>query len=389
MNLTTRSFLALTLLAAGSGAVYAQQTLTFSNTSTPSGQPLAVNLEAGSAVSIAPNGNISARCVLGSSSSICAGINAGGGGNAPVVALAASGFSQAPNGNGEYGAGTTFTITPSVSGAEVCVRSVTINAAPAASTGWPATFVLPFNPQVVNLPTASATYSFSIRCYGAGGATTATLANVQTSNVVQPGACGGFVSPLPSGWSRSAVQNFSQVTAVEIGGATWNPFPNSGFSGYLITTSTQYISLGFTTPATEAIWTAGAPVKQFEWQAAQQQGAVSLDRMYMSISSCAGDFRIPPVGQVAPANDTTFARGCRNIRPAFGFPSVTRQTIPYEITTINQASDDTTCRMAPGTTYFLNFIRANALDGTIGTPAEEASCEDGVSNSCGVQARVY
>ncbi len=395
MNLTTRSFLALTLLAAGSGAAYAQQTLTFSNTdtnaSTPGDQPLAVNLEAGSAVSIAPNGNINARCVLGAPpSTICAGINAGGGGTAPVVALAASGFSQAPNGNGEYAAGTTFTITPSVSGAEVCVRSVTINGAPAASTGWPATFVLPFNPQVVNLPTASATYSFSIRCYGTGGATTATLANVQTSSVIQPGACGSFVSPLPAGWQRGAVQTFSQVPSVEFGaGVSWNPFPNTGFTGYLITSSTQYLSVAFTTPTDVAAWNAAAPNKQFFWEEAQQQGPVALDRVYVSVSSCPGDFRIPPLGQIAPGTDTTFARGCRNIRPASGFPNQIRQFISYQIGQPNQASDETTCYIAPGTTYYLNFIRANALDGAIGTPAEEASCLDGVSNSCGIQGRAF
>ena len=386
MNLTTRSIFALTMLAAGSGAVFAQQTLTFSNTDTdPSPQitqPLAVNLEAGSAVSIAPNGNISARCMLGPApSTICAGINAGGGGTAPTVTLAPSGL---PTSAPPYPAGTSFTITPSVSGAEVCVRSVTINAAPAQSTGWPATVPAPFGAQVVNLPTASATYLFSMRCYGAGGATSATSYSVQTSNAIQPGSCGSFVSPLPPGWNRSGIQAFGQVPSTIMANSFWQPFPSSGFPGALITGRSEYHSVGFTTPADGGAWAAAAPLKTFSWIEASDGGEALLGRVYVSLSSCPGDFRIPPLGQIAPVNDTTFARGCRNIRPLFGSLNHIYADVGYVIAGPNQPSDDTTCRLVPGTSYFMNFIRANATDGSIGLPADEAECQNGNANFCGI-----
>ncbi len=391
MKPTIRTFLALTLLAAGSGAVSAQQTLTFTNTDTDPGTPvvrLSLNLVGGSSLSIAPNGNVEAQCLLAAPpSTLCAGINTGGG-PVPVVSLAPTGL---PTTAPPYPAGTNFTITPTVTGADVCVRSVTINGTPATTTGWPGTATLPFfNAQSVSLPQASSTYVFSMRCYGAGGATTASLAPIATSDTPPPTGCTGFTSPLPAGWQRGATTTFSQVQSVEFGpSVSWNPFPNTGFTGYLITNSNQYLSLGFTTPTNEAEWSAAAPFKLFEWGAAQQQGEAALDRVYISISSCAGDFRIPPVGQVAPANDRTFARGCRNIRPANGFPTQIGQTIPYLISTVNTPSDDTTCRLTPGVTYHLNVIRANALDGSIGTPAEEAVCQDGVSSTCGIQMRIH
>jgi hypothetical protein len=392
MKPTTRTFLALTLLAAGSGAVSAQQTLTFTNTDTDPGTPLvplSLNLVGGSSLSIAPNGNVNAQCVLAAGSTLCAGVS-GTGVPAPVVTLAATNFSQSPNASMQYPTGTTFTLTPTVTGAEVCVRSVTINGTAATSTGWTGTLAAPFAAQTVSLtPTASASYVFSLRCYGAGGATTGSLAAIATSDIPPLNGCTGFVSPLPSGWVRGATVSFGQVQAVEIGGATWNPFPNTGFTGYLITNSNQYLSLGFTTPTNEAEWSAAAPFKLFEWGPAQQQGEAVMSRVYISISSCAGDFRIPPVGQVAPADDPTFARGCRNIRPAFGFPTQILQNIPYLISSVNTPSDDTTCRLTPGRAYHVNVIRANALDGSIGTPAEEAVCEDGVSTRCGIQMRIH
>jgi hypothetical protein len=393
MKPTTRTFLALTLLAAGSGAVSAQQTLTFTNTDTDSNvagqQPLSLNLIGGSSLSIAPNGNISAQCVLAAPpSTLCAGV--GGSANAPVVSLAATGFSQSPDGTGQYPTGTTFTLTPTVTGAEVCVRSATINGAASTSTGWTGTVAAPVAAQTVTLtPTASASYVFSLRCYGAGGATTFSLAPIATSAIIDNTSCGGFVSPLPSGWVRGSQVRFDQVQAVEADQTFWNNFPNSGFTGYLTTDSNQYISLAFTAPTNVADWTAAAPFLRFDWGIGQQGGEAVLSKVYVSISSCVGDFRIPPVGQVAPANDPTFARGCRNIRPAFGFPTQISQTIPYLISTVSTPSDDTTCRLTPGVPYHLNVIRANALDGTIGLPADEATCQDGSSGPCGIQMRVH
>ena len=383
MTPMSRKTLALALVAASLGTASAQQTLTFTNTdtnaTTPGNQPLSVNLVPGTAVAIAPDGNISAQCAL--TGSLCTGLT--GGGPGPTVSLAASNFSQPLNAQNQYPPGTTFTLTPSVVGAEICVR--TVSGTTPGSTNWPQTVTPPFNAQVVQLLTGESTYEFGMRCYGAGGASNA-AANITVATAAgsAPGGCAGFQSNLSASWSRGALTRFDLVTAVEIGGATWQPFPNAGLSGYVITNANQYQSIGFTTPTDTAAWSAAAGLKTFRWIAAQQNGEAQLDKVYVAIASCAGDFRIPAAGSSATTDDTTFARGCRNIR-ALGGGAFPFQNVTYEISDL--PSTDTICRLAPGRQYFINFIRANALDGSIGEPAVEASCE-GNGTSCGVQMRV-
>lgn len=389
MTSFSRTLLALALATFGSGAAMAQQTLTFTNTDTdpgPATTPQRVTLLAGSSVSIAPDGNVSATCAL--TGSLCTGTGSGGG-SAPTVSLAASGFTQQPT-NNLYPPGTNFTLTPTVTNAEVCIR--TVSQTTPASTNWPSTVLPPFGPQTIQLLTGERTYQFSMRCFGPGGATTATLTpDVSTSAGTAPGSCSGFTSNLPAGWTRGALTNFAVVPAVQVFNTFWAPFPNSGQAGYIITASTQYQSISFTTPTDVAAWNAAAAAKRFIWIPAQQNGEAVPDSVYVAITSCVGDFRIPPIGQVAPANDTTFARGCRSIRPlGTSVQTFPHSNILYQISAENLPSDDTTCRLAPGQTYHINFIRARVLDGypaPIGTPAEEAVCENGGS-SCGVQMTV-
>jgi hypothetical protein len=259
------------------------------------------------------------------------------------------------------------------------------------STNWPATVTPPFAAQAVQLLTGERTYSFSMRCFGSGGATTATLPTpIATSAGTAPGGCSGFTSNLPAGWVRGALTNFASVPAVENGSATWQPFPNSGFSGYIITNANVYQSIGFTTPTDPIAWNAAAPAKRFRWIMAQQGGEAIPENIYITISSCAGDFRIPTTGQTAPTDDTTFARGCRSIRPLGPVQNYPHDNISYQISAENLPSDDTICRLAPGRAYFVNFIRARVLDGypePIGLPSVEATCEGGGS-TCGIQMRV-
>jgi hypothetical protein len=384
-----RTLVPLALVASGIGAASAQQTLTFTNTdtdpNTAGNQSQSVTLLAGSSVSIAPDGNVSAQCAL--TGGLCTGTGSGGG-SAPTVSLAASNFSQAPTG-GLYPPGTTFTLTPTVANAEVCIRSVSQTTP--GSTNWPATVTPPFAAQTIQLLTGEGTYQFSMRCFGPGGATTATLTpDISTSTGTAPGGCSGFTSNLPAGWVRGALTNFASVPAVEIGGATWQPFPNSGFSGYLITGASQYQSVTFTTPTDPTAWNAAAPAKRFQWIPAQQGGEAIMLNVYVSISSCAGDFRIPPTGQTAPTDDTTYARGCRSIRPLGTVTNYPHANISYQISAENLPSDDNICRLAPGRTYFVNFIRAQVFDGypePIGAPSVEATCEGG-GTTCGIQMRV-
>jgi hypothetical protein len=378
MKASSRTLLALALASLGIGAASAQQTLTFTNTdtdaATPGNQPQSVSLLAGSSVSIAPDGNVSAQCAL--TGTLCAGTGSGGGA-APTVSLAASGFSAQPTG-GLYPAGTSFTITPTVANAEVCVRSVT--AGTPGNTGWPATISAPpFGAQVVQMLAGDSTYGFSIRCYGAGGATTFTLPSLATAPGT--GGCTSTGAGLPAGWVRSSLQLPNQVIRTE-GGGTWQNFPISGGFGYLITSANQYHAVQLDTPATA--WS-GLNFA-FDWVEAQQFGAAALGRVYVTVSSCPGDFRLPERGSTAPVDDPTFARGCRNYRDAFGFPNQVVANIRYEVST--EPSNESTCRIAPGRTYYLNFIRADVTDGSIGTPSTEASCNLLPPGSdCGIQLR--
>ncbi|MDX2015390.1 MAG: hypothetical protein SFW67_34685 [Myxococcaceae bacterium] len=177
------------------------------------------------------------------------------------------------------------------------------------------------------------------------------------------------------------------MPAVEIRGASLNPFPNSGMTGLFLTRDDEYLAVEFTTPPSVSDWNARAPSKLFEWDEAQVGGAASLGRIFVTISRCPGDFRIAPGGQSAPANDPTFARGCTSFRPRLPFPAGPTSNIPYVID--GAPADDATCRLAPGHRYFLNFVRADRTDGVIGLPEAEASCANPDQTSCGVQLRIH
>ncbi|MCU0657276.1 MAG: hypothetical protein MUF64_19055 [Polyangiaceae bacterium] len=195
--------------------------------------------------------------------------------------------------------------------------------------------------------------------------------------------CSNFVVPLPEGWVRSNITSTSQVIGIE-GGVPWLPFPQSGNTGLIITDNEKYHAIGFDTPSEP--W--GVTSYLFIWQEAQQFGAVDLSNVYISITSCPGDFRLPPPGQTAPADDPTFARGCRNIRSFPGFPQdMVTSKIDYVVS--EEPSSEEVCRLAPGRKYYINFIRANAADGEIGPPSSEATCKNPEQTSCGVQMRYF
>ncbi|MDP3499133.1 MAG: hypothetical protein Q8S33_02320 [Myxococcales bacterium] len=192
---------------------------------------------------------------------------------------------------------------------------------------------------------------------------------------------------LPAPWTRGALQRVIDVPAVEIRGATLNPFPNSGMTGTFRTRDDEYLAVEFTTPSSVADWESLVVAKLFDWQEAQIGGAAILGRTFVTIRSCPGDFRIAPAGQTAPGTDPTFARGCSNFRPTPPFAAGPRNSIPYVIDTA--PSDDTTCRLAPGRRYFINLVRADVRDGLVGPPAMEASCGNPELSACGVQMRIH
>jgi hypothetical protein len=186
---------------------------------------------------------------------------------------------------------------------------------------------------------------------------------------------------------RGALSQVTDVPSVELRGARLNPFPNSGTTGLFITRNEEYLAVEFSTPASAQDWEARAPSRLFEWDEAQVGGAASLGRVFITISRCPGDFRLAPAGQTAPTTDPTFARGCTNFRPRPPFPAGPTSNIAYDIS--SAPADDTTCRLAPGRRYFLNFVRADRSDDAIDRPAVEATCANPDNPSCGVQLRIH
>lgn len=196
--------------------------------------------------------------------------------------------------------------------------------------------------------------------------------------------CRTLPPSLPMGWVRGVPTRFTEVPWIEISNTFWNPFPNGGGTGRILTNRGEYLSIEFTTPSSVSDWTMRAPNMRASWDRSQVGG--EADVVYVSFSSCPGDFRIPARDQVAPSNDPTFARACRSVRRVGAVADAIQGAINYEIS--EAPSDEMRCRLAPGRRYFLNFIRADVLDGVIGAPDSEASCVNPDLTRCGVQMRV-
>jgi hypothetical protein len=195
-------------------------------------------------------------------------------------------------------------------------------------------------------------------------------------------SCASIAAALPAGWWRGAATRFSEVPSINYAGHFLNPFPVTGSFGRFVTRDDEYLAIEFDTPLDPTSWSA---LQRIDWGESQVGGAAVLSDVYLSVSTCPGDFRIPGP-EDAPANDPTFARGCRSVRQRDGFPLGPRSNLPYVVGTAPSTAE--VCRLAPGRRYFLNFIRANAMDGRIGPPAEEARCNNPALSSCGIQLRV-
>lgn len=196
--------------------------------------------------------------------------------------------------------------------------------------------------------------------------------------------CRTLAPSLPSGWRRGGPTQFGEVPWTAIAGTFWNPFPNSGGLGVIATMDGEYISIEFTTPSDVAEWSMRAPSKTISWHESQVAGEARI--VYVGLSACPGDFRVPAIDSVAPANDPTFARGCRSTRRLGTNANVPMSHVNYVIS--DAPSDETTCRLAPGRRYYLNYIRADLSDGTIGAPMTEARCVNRTLTRCGSDMRV-
>ena len=382
-------FLRIASLAAASvalcGTALAQQTLTFSNTN----PQIAVDLTG--TLGISTTGNVTASCVpktVGTPPAvICDGMPAGTGGLGlpPTVSLAASNFSGSQDANQRYTPGTTFTLTPSVSGSgpstgEVCLRLLTAGS-PAVS-GWSGAVASPFTAQTVAVNAQNATYGFQIRCFSEGGAATSSQ-NIQVmtnDGGTQPTGCESITAP--NGYTRQQPPAaFTEVPLVTPSGSFMGLFPvGGGGQGRVVPNRGRYMSIEFRAPTDLSVYNGLA--KQFNWLEAQQAGfSVNLSAIYVTVSQCPGDFRIPVGSTTAPPADPTYAAGCRNWRPfTQGGNNLFLRGIDYNIG--STPSDFDTCMIAPGGTYYFNFILASPVGGIV---PDENPCSNQQANACGIQ----
>lgn len=362
------------LLGGWCATVAAQDnTITFDNSSPPK----SIQFLNGSVVAISTAGNLTAKCVLNGTS--CANM----GGNGPTVTLGASNFSQAADGAGKYPAGTTLTLTPTVGNGDVCVRSVAQGTP--GDSGWTGPQLPPFAASVVTVASPNASYVFQETCYNSGGLTTSAPVSVSTQNgppAPPPPVCDNLAPP---GFTRNeSTKLWSQLMGGTFPVMTPDnaQVPHRSGLVFLSAARGKYTSVQFTTP-TVAPWqhdvTPPYSYSNFTWDDSQidtvtapANGNLPTGAL-ITISRCPGDFRvdIPPAQRV----DSTDAPSCKSLRNGTGL-----LVIQYNQTGVSNLGE---CGLAPGTTYYLNYINADA---TNGISSGEHTCRNNAT-TCGVQIR--
>jgi hypothetical protein len=386
----SRNTLFLALVAAIALPVLAQdKSITFDNL-TPN---KTVRLQNGGTLAIGVDGNVTAKCLNGDADAAnCDDIGTAAG-SSPTVSLAGSSFSETADANSAYPAGTTFTLTSTVSNAEACMRLVEAGTPTVAS--WPAGSLLapPVPAATITLPTLSANYGFLVRCFSAGGATTSAPLRVSTNASSVGGGTGdqcnaGAVTPPafpPSGYTRnSSPAAFTEL--VTNSGTPCQDFPNTGGGVCRLNSSrAKYTSIRFTVPPASYDYTGIS--KEINWNPNQIDGEADELRVYLSISQCPGDFRVPTT--VAPPDlvaDPTLSLACRNfnIYP-ISAAALARRSILYNTTGVStQVGTEFRCGLAPGKTYYLNFVLAHPEGGI--TPGEH-NCQNN-ADFCGLAIKV-
>jgi hypothetical protein len=383
----SRNALFLALVAAVVLPVLAQdKSITFDNL-TPN---KTVRLQNGGTLAIGVDGNVTAKCLNADADAAnCDDIGTAAG-SVPAVSLAASAFSEDPDVSNAYPAGTTFTLTPTVGNAEACVRLV--EAGTPVTANWPVNSLLapPVPVATITLPTISANYGFLVRCFSAGGATTSAPVRVTTNSTTIGPPTGdqcdaGAVSPPafpPAGYERNA-SPASFTDLVDLFGSPCQEFPSSGGGVCRLNSSrAKYTSIRFTVPADGPLYTGLA--KAINWNENQVDGAANENRVYLSISQCPGDFRIPTT-VTAPSTDPTYSLACRN----FNFTPISLATLPLRTIHYNidgvptNVGGEMRCGLTQGNTYYLNFILANPEGGI--NPGEH-NCKNSLE-FCGLQIR--
>lgn len=401
-----RAAVATIILSAAFSTAALAQTITFQN-ATPA--PVQIRLQSGSQLGLDAQGNVSAFCDSTDQQG-CARLAQGSGscGNPPVFQAP---LAPNPNPGGPVAPGATVTLQASLTDAVVCVPSAVrvspLPEQPTSIVGWNSSGAAIFPPQgglvgaTVTMPSvSSASYRFSLTCYGASGSASSqtTITTTDAAPPPPPPSCtqfpsSPFTNAAPgqaagvaiSGITSQTINGFESLQS--IGGTLMFPFPERGGFGVVNGPPTRVRSIRFTVPQSYA-YTGN---QEFVW-AEYPNNWLPPTQGYVSVSECAGDFRVPNAAQGSQGGDLTFADGCRNWRaqpppfPQAGF--VMNSNIKYEVSA-TASSTGQVCVLRPGATYFFN-IYINRPDQNRTLPPlpspPNTLCGDGAE--CGIRVQL-
>lgn len=179
----------------------------------------------------------------------------------------------------------------------------------------------------------------------------------------------------PSSWAGQPWANYVRRTDQtrfthlrRLTGGNIADFPTSGGLGLFHSGANEYISIQFEAVSRLDLNGDGrvdiqdfnSILKVMTWIEAQGGGyEADLSKIYLSISQCPGDFRMPTSYQ-APPGDPTLSFGCRNIIKDPGGTLAIGGALAYQI---NQPASENGCGLTYGGPYYLNFMVVNPLDG--------------------------
>ncbi len=301
MQVIRLNLLAAFIAGALGASVVGAQNVVFTNSTNASAQPsgpYSIQLQAGQPVSVAPNGDIRAQCVLVDGTSRCVGIPTGGGGNPPPPGAPSvtSSTDAADTDNTKAGIqiaiGTGFNIGVNPVQAQTCLRS----ASPSVSS-WDGA-VLPAFAGAGGLTLGAAgVYSFDVKCYndnGAGSAAQIQIEAVQGTTPPPPPPPTGC-TPLNDGYYPPSTPNQSgpPTAFIEAGGGTftalWSPNPvGAAFARPITLAGGQYEVYSFTRAMLDA---PGTTMFAINVDTANTGGTRGADVRFITITECPGDLR--------------------------------------------------------------------------------------------------
>jgi hypothetical protein len=338
----------------------------------------------GSAPIIDNLGNIYAQCELQPSLGVCVGMDATPAGTAPTLTFERSGSgSIAPGGSA------TFTWT-SGNSPELCFAS-----AVPANAGWAGSKALNGS-QAVTFSTAG-TNTVYLKCYNNAGASPQRSVAVTVSGTPEPpdppdpvSGCNVVKAEIADETQRALFQptGYEQLTR------TWAQVFGTGASSIYPSTPSDFYPVGSWTLAGFAnsppvslrgkylsipITGIGTPY-QLQWNSAKPVYGYAPARfanaVYVTISTCAGDFRTTGAFQYTspdPVNDPNFVTQCRSTNTSEALLSHGPAT-----------SGALFCPVESGSTYYINIVYANVLDGL--SPSE-TGCANTSTAACEISVK--